>query len=422
MFNISINDLDKTIIGPGCNKFVLETIGSPQMRSHLAQLGYTNEFKVKLRFNETLKGTAEPQHFLTPGVDGTVGELIEAVEKALKSKLSLEGRVKLVPPPASDFEGDDLSPLPAGFMSQRNPELRLPPMNLTRFFSHLTQWVHSHGLTLDDVSVSHGGSLLLLGLIETTDDIDLTVSLEVFNKFDNGRYEVKPIGDNRYLIKVGKRVDVHVSELNPLQLQSCLVKHPNGIWYRNAQQTLIDYLALNREKDQLKIQSLVKLCAQGSKDLTYRYGEGIDLNNFTMPESVEDIPIVSAYTIDKEGNKVDVRDLPSSLDYLIGSKNTKPDELEKSKIRRMYSTQQDPGLNIAKNFLDQDIYDLPTSMILTVKGGKLHSESADVNLDSLLLEDGLYLLNKLDEVKMEQAQEAFINNRFKLNHDEDDEE
>ena len=320
MFNISINDLDKTIIGPGCNKFVLETIGSPQMRSHLAQLGYTNEFKVKLRFNEILKAGEAPQHFLTPGADGTVGELIEAVEKVLKSKLLLEGRVQYVPGPASDFEGNELTPYPVGFAGRRNPELRLPPMNLTQFFCHLTQWVHSHGLTLDDVSVSHGGSLLLLGLIETTDDIDLTVSLEVFNKFDNGRYEVKSIGDNRYLIKVGKRVDVHVSEIHPLQLQSCLVKHPNGIWYRNAQQTLIDYLALNREKDQLKIQSLVKLCVQGSKDLTYRYGEGIDLNNFTMPESVEDIPIVSAYAIDKEGNKIDVRDLPDVIEEMLKPK------------------------------------------------------------------------------------------------------
>ena len=162
------------------------------------------------------------------------------------------------------------------------------PMDLTKFYTHLMQWVSCHGLSIDDVSVSHGGSMLLLGLIETTDDIDLTVSSEIFNGFDNGHHEVKLLGDNRYLIKVGKRVDIHTSELHPAQLQSCLVKHPNGIWYRNAQQTLIDYLALGRDKDQAKIQSLFKLCAHSSKDLTYRFGEGFDINNITIPETIED--------------------------------------------------------------------------------------------------------------------------------------
>lgn len=134
------------------------------------------------------------------------------------------------------------------------------PLDLQKFYSHLIQWLSCHGLSIDDVSVSHGGSMLLLGLVETTDDIDLTVSSEIFNRFDNGNHEIRPLENNRYLIKVGKRVDIHTSELHPLQLQSCLVKHPNGIWYRNAQQTLIDYSTLGRDKDQEKIKSLLKLC------------------------------------------------------------------------------------------------------------------------------------------------------------------
>lgn len=285
MFNISINDLEKIIIGPGCNEFVLEAIGSPQVRIYLAKQGYTSNFKVRLLFNKILKSSEEPLHFLTPGTDGTVSELIEAVEKVLKNKLLLERRFKTVPGPESDFEGDELlvrketfgDNLPCTF---RAPDLNRvsevtsndlrAPLNLQKFYSHLMQWLSCHGLSIDDVSVSHGGSMLLLGLIETTDDIDLTVSSEIFNGFDNGNHEIRPLENNRYLIKVGKRVDIHTSELHPLQLKSCLVKHQNGIWYRNAQQTLIDYLTLGRDKDQKKIQSLLKLCTHNSKDLTHR--------------------------------------------------------------------------------------------------------------------------------------------------------
>lgn len=305
MFNISINDLEKIIVGPGCLKFPLERIGAPNTRSNLAKLGYTNEFQVKLRFNEVLCEGNPPLHFLTPGSDGTVGELIEAVEKVLKNKLLLEGRFKTVSGPESDFEGDELlvrketfgDNLPCTFRAPdlnrvsevTSNDLRVP-LNLQKFYSHLMQWLSCHGLSIDDVSVSHGGSMLLLGLIETTDDIDLTVSSEIFNGFDNGNHEIRPLENNRYLIKVGKRVDIHTSELHPLQLQSCLVKHPNGIWYRNAQQTLIDYLTLGRDKDQEKIQSLLKLCAHSSKDLTYRYGEAVGRgeNIAGIPPTIED--------------------------------------------------------------------------------------------------------------------------------------
>ena len=124
MFNISINDLEKVIVGPGCLKFPLQSIGSPNIRSYLAKLGYTNEFQVKLRFNEVLRPDDEALHFLTPGSDGTVGELIEAVEKVLNNKLLLEGKFKTVSGPASDFEGNQLIPniFPKGF-GQRHPKL-----------------------------------------------------------------------------------------------------------------------------------------------------------------------------------------------------------------------------------------------------------------------------------------------------------
>lgn len=134
------------------------------------------------------------------------------------------------------------------------PTLR--PLNLTTFYSHLVWWGSTHGLTLDDFSVSHGGSLLLLGLTDSTNDIDLTVDQELFDRFDNGKYRKVELSNGRYLLQVGRRITLHTCEIPSLQLAQCLVKHPNGIWFRNQEQTLLDYQALKRPQDKEKIKLL----------------------------------------------------------------------------------------------------------------------------------------------------------------------
>lgn len=131
------------------------------------------------------------------------------------------------------------------------------PLDLIGFFYHLTQWASVHGLTFDDFSVSHGGSMLLMGLIDSTMDIDLTVNQELFDRFDNGDHRrVESAFNGRYYLQVGKRVALHTSEIPTLQLVQSLVKHPNGIWYRNEKQTLLDYQSLNRPQDKEKIKLL----------------------------------------------------------------------------------------------------------------------------------------------------------------------
>jgi hypothetical protein len=141
----------------------------------------------------------------------------------------------------------------------------VPPLNLTGFYTHLTQWTSTYGLwtstyelTFDDFSVSHGGSLLLMGLIEYTNDIDLTVSQELFDRFNDGSYRKVQLSNGRYYLQVSRRITLHTSEIPCLQLSQCLVKHPNGIWYRNEEQTLLDYQALNRPSDKEKIKLLKK--------------------------------------------------------------------------------------------------------------------------------------------------------------------
>ena len=132
------------------------------------------------------------------------------------------------------------------------------PLDLFEFFYNLTQWASVHGLTFDDFSVSHGGSMLLMGLIDSTMDIDLTVNQELFDRFDNGDHRRVEIPNGRYYLQVGKRVTLHTSEIPALQLVQSLIKHPNGIWYLNEEQTLLDYQALNRPSDKEKIKLLKK--------------------------------------------------------------------------------------------------------------------------------------------------------------------
>ena len=128
-------------------------------------------------------------------------------------------------------------------------------MKQQAFIEHLLNWVSENNLNIDDVHVSHGGTCILLGLKENTDDIDLTVTDEVYTKFKaKGLVEV-PLKDNRSLLKVNSMIDIHVVE--PwVNTSTCLKKHDSGIWYRDVEQTIRDYEYLNREKDQLMVKKL----------------------------------------------------------------------------------------------------------------------------------------------------------------------
>ena len=56
-------------------------------------------------------------------------------------------------------------------------------MLINEFIGELLTWVAENGLNINDVHVSHGGTCMLLGLKESTDDIDLTVSAEIFEAY-----------------------------------------------------------------------------------------------------------------------------------------------------------------------------------------------------------------------------------------------
>ena len=133
-------------------------------------------------------------------------------------------------------------------------------MNKAEFIAHILEWTKKDNIPLSDFHVSHGGSLLLLGLKESTGDVDLTVTEEVYNALyqstsDENWVELK---GGRILIRVelndGSFVDVHEAE-DPSAWDHLLID-PNGIRYRNAQRTKDDYINFGRKTDDVKIKLL----------------------------------------------------------------------------------------------------------------------------------------------------------------------
>ena len=44
-------------------------------------------------------------------------------------------------------------------------------MNKAEFIAHILEWAKKDNIPLSDIHVSHGGSLLMLGLKEETNDV-----------------------------------------------------------------------------------------------------------------------------------------------------------------------------------------------------------------------------------------------------------
>jgi hypothetical protein len=132
-------------------------------------------------------------------------------------------------------------------------------MNRTEYITHLTEWLSNNGYDTNQCHVSHGGTMLLLGLRTETSDIDLTVSQPIWDDLIAKGYPVKIIpATETYpevrIIEATENIDVHLvdSELDLLGKLALV----DGIWYRDAQATLEDKLKLNREKDQADIAAL----------------------------------------------------------------------------------------------------------------------------------------------------------------------
>ena len=100
----------------------------------------------------------------------------------------------------------------------------------------------------------------MLNLRDTTEDIDLTVSKEIWEDLIGKGYKVKTLpATEKYpevnIIPVTEFIDVHLID----ELFYGELVWEDGIWYRDISTTLSDKLKLNRSKDQADIKILQSL-------------------------------------------------------------------------------------------------------------------------------------------------------------------
>ena len=118
----------------------------------------------------------------------------------------------------------------------------------------LNRWFVEMVIEPKDCHVSHGGAMLMHGLRESTQDIDLTVNKRVWDKFVELGFEVKVLPDcglvkGISLISVTGNIDIHLSDVD----YSGKMIRENNIYFRDLNTTLNDKILLGRKKDEKDI-------------------------------------------------------------------------------------------------------------------------------------------------------------------------
>lgn len=127
-------------------------------------------------------------------------------------------------------------------------------MNKELFMRLLNRWFVEMAIEPKDCHVSHGGAMLMHGLRESTQDIDLTVNKRVWDKFVELGFEVKVLPDcglvkGISLISVTENIDIHLSDVD----YSGKLLLENNIYFRDLNTTLNDKILLGRKKDEKDI-------------------------------------------------------------------------------------------------------------------------------------------------------------------------
>lgn len=130
-------------------------------------------------------------------------------------------------------------------------------LNQTQFVNELELFIAKHSYTPSDILVSHGGSMLLMGHRESTGDIDVSVSRDIWvDQIIKSNNTPVSLGERVWLLEVTSNIDIHIgvskTKYKPLV-------HASGFLYNGREQTLLDYMALNRDKDQESIRLLRSL-------------------------------------------------------------------------------------------------------------------------------------------------------------------
>lgn len=123
-------------------------------------------------------------------------------------------------------------------------------MNKETFIKLLNDWFNETGYCPKNCHVSHGGSMLMMDLRKETEDIDLTVTKDIWDDLISKGYNVVTLpATPKYpevnIISVTDVIDVHLIDGD--YTNHLLVE--NNVYYRDAETTLQDKLKLNRSKD-----------------------------------------------------------------------------------------------------------------------------------------------------------------------------
>lgn len=127
-----------------------------------------------------------------------------------------------------------------------------------KYIRLLKAWLKENNVPDTMYHISHGGVCLLHGLKKYTEDIDLTVHKDIYQRFlDDPDYEQIELHNPYFrMIPVTEVIDIHDRGWDIPEDQ---IEFIDGIRCRTLERTLDDYLELNRPKDQIYIAKLKEL-------------------------------------------------------------------------------------------------------------------------------------------------------------------
>lgn len=120
------------------------------------------------------------------------------------------------------------------------------------------EFVSLNQLDPKDVIVGAGSSMVMLGLRGETNDIDITTSSEIFNRFKDAGcpasiYPATGSNSATDFVKATEFIDLHIHSDREV-----ITEMEDGVCFESAETVLAFKQALNRPKDQADIKALIK--------------------------------------------------------------------------------------------------------------------------------------------------------------------
>lgn len=132
-------------------------------------------------------------------------------------------------------------------------------MDKQGILSEVSTFIFMNDYTPADITITHGGALVMLGLRRATEDIDMNVSPEIWKREIS---KLPPGHVTRMLIDGSVIVDISPSMSIRTNWEKLVVvpndnhTHQDGWMYQGTKELLREYLLLNRLKDEASIRAL----------------------------------------------------------------------------------------------------------------------------------------------------------------------